>query len=1158
MALVTVSVERLHACSIGRRMGQSAATAMALLVGALPALAQSIDGSVAIENGDTVRVGTGETLDVAGTLDVGRISDGTLLIEDGGLVNSNGGASTVGTEAGARGTVMVTGPGSAWRNDGTLYIGYFGDGAMTIADGGTVSNTVAGIGGDMDATGSVSVIGQGSVWSIDGGLFVGVMGDGALTVADGGVVALSGDMRNVQVAALEGSTGTVNIGAAAGGTARAAGTLSADRLSLGQGTGTLVFNHTGNADGSAYMFAPAVTGIGTIEHLAGRTVLTGSNTADSRFGGTMNIRGGSVFIDGVFGDIVGSMAVINVLADVELAGSGTVAGNVNITSGGRLGFGSGQSLDVSNILSVGRGGSGTLLIEDGGAVNSDIGHVGGAAGASGAATITGVGSIWTNGELAVGASGSGTLLIEDGGLVNSNGGASTVGTEAGARGTVMVTGPGSAWRNDGTLYIGYFGDGAMTIADGGTVSNTVAGIGGDMDATGSVSVIGQGSVWSIDGGLFVGVMGDGALTVADGGVVALSGDMRNVQVAALEGSTGTVNIGAAAGGTARAAGTLSADRLSLGQGTGTLVFNHTGNADGSAYMFAPAVTGIGTIEHLAGRTVLTGSNTADSRFGGTMNIRGGSVFIDGVFGDTVGNMAAVKVSSGGILYGTGTIAGDLSLSAGGVLSGRQGQTLSVNGDLTFETNSRFEVEVTPGGADRELVAVSGMATISGGTVAHVGITGAYDPTATYTLLTATGGLGIGSAFDHVTSDFAFLDATIGYEANRVTLTLTRDGTGFADLATTPNQIAVASGLEGLGFGNALYDAVVQLDKATAITAYDQLSGEVHASAVTSLIEDGSPVRHRVNERIRAAFGDAAASAAPGLADGYEGPAPVPVDGDQPGLTIWSNSYGRWGSTDDDGNAAAADRSSGGFLIGADTLLADQLRLGVLAGSSQTGIDVGARASAAVVDSYTLAVYGGAQWQLAEGLLSLRGGLAWSWHDLETTRSVGFTGFADSLSAGYDARTFQSFGELGYEFETDFARFEPFINLAHIHVGTDGFVESGGAAALTGASGAYGVTFTTLGIRTETAIDLGQVGARLSGMLGWRQALGDTVPRSTLALTGSDAVTIAGSPISRDALALDAGLDLDLTSSASVGLFYQGVFSSSARDDVFTAWLDVRF
>ena len=178
MALVTVSVERLHACSIGRRMGQSAATAMALLVGALPALAQSIDGSVAIENGDTVRVGTGETLDVAGTLDVGRISDGTLLIEDGGLVNSNGGASTVGTEAGARGTVTVTGPGSAWRNDGTLYIGYFGDGAMTIADGGTVSNTVAGIGGDTDATGTVSVSGAGSAWSVDGGFFVGVMGDG--------------------------------------------------------------------------------------------------------------------------------------------------------------------------------------------------------------------------------------------------------------------------------------------------------------------------------------------------------------------------------------------------------------------------------------------------------------------------------------------------------------------------------------------------------------------------------------------------------------------------------------------------------------------------------------------------------------------------------------------------------------------------------------------------------------------------------------------------------------------------------------------------------------------------------------------------------------------------------------------------------------------
>ena len=72
------------------------------------------------------------------------------------------------------------------------------------------------------------------------------------------------------IATNAGSIGTLNIGAGAGNPAAAPGTLTAPSLAFGAGTGTLNFNHT-SAD---YVFAPAISGNGTVNVLAGTTTLT--------------------------------------------------------------------------------------------------------------------------------------------------------------------------------------------------------------------------------------------------------------------------------------------------------------------------------------------------------------------------------------------------------------------------------------------------------------------------------------------------------------------------------------------------------------------------------------------------------------------------------------------------------------------------------------------------------------------------------------------------------------------------------------------------------------------------------------------------------------------------------------------------------------------
>ena len=127
----------------------------------------------------------------------------------------------------------------------------------------------------------------------------------------------------------------------------------------------------------------------------------------------------------------------------------------------------------------------------------------------------------------------------------------------------------------------------------------------------------------------------------------------------------------------------------------------------------------------------------------------------------------------------------------------------------------------------------------------------------------------------------------------------------------------------MGSGNRLYDAVVRLpdDPALLHAGFDQLSGELHASAKTLLLQDSRYLRDAMSDRLReaadgarstpllAAAGKDAGALATGAQEGAYGPA------------SWIQGLGAWSRTDGDGNAAALKRSSGGFLMGLDAPLA---------------------------------------------------------------------------------------------------------------------------------------------------------------------------------------------------------------------------------------------
>lgn len=961
--------------------------------------------------------------------------------------------------------------------------------AFEIIDGST--QTVSG-----DGTGTLP-----NPWNVSGNLTVGNNTTGELTVQNGGTVDVTG---NASIAWNSGSTGTVTV----------------------DGSGSNV-----NADG---VLTVGVGGVGVLDVTSGASVTVGGeaiigddlSSSGSRItldsGSTMTVAGDLVIAS--IGDdalTVGGGAHLDTTSDTLVGVSGGASGEITVTGAGSLWTSAGW-LD----LGFGPYGEGTLTISDGGTVSGNVAAIGYAAGSQAAATVTGAGSSWTNSDtLFVGNEGSGTLVISDGGAVNDI--AAIVGAGPDAVGAATVTGPGSTWVNTGYFAVGASGDGTLTIKDSGTVTDKHGMIGLNDGSSGAVTVMGRGSSWRTDMELIVGYRGSGSLTIADGADVSAD----TLYLADLAGSEGTLNVGAAAGEDAIAAGALNTSQIVFGDGAGTVNFNHTD----TNYRFDTTMTGVGTINQLSGVTVLTGDS---SGFGGITNITGGALVVDGLLGGMID-------VSGGVLAGSGTVQ-DVHVAGGSLISpGDSIGTLHV-ANITIDADTTYMVELSD---IADLISASGTATLNGGGVFVWPYFGTAIGTR-YTILTAAGG--ITGTFGNVDSALSslFLSPELSYDSTHVYLTIAQT-TDFDSLAETPNQAAAARGAQSLGPG-ALYTPIAVLGNvADARTAFDAISGEIHASLKTGLANDSHFVRDAVNARIRAAFGGQTTADARVLAYGPGGPRIAPVTTDR--VVAWGSAYGGWGQTDSDGNAAALDRSASGFFLGADAPLGDSWRLGIMAGYGHASFDANARASSASDENYTLAAYSGARF----GALMLSFGAANTWHRIDTHRAIVFPGFAATENASYNARTTQIFGETGYTMHYRRTALEPFAGLAYVNLHTNGYDESGVAGVHAGGSDTN-TAFTTLGLRAAAKLPLWAMPLAARGMLGWRHAFGDVVPAAVHAFTGGAPFTVAGVPIARNAAVIEAGIDFAMTDKTRLGITYSGQFASGASENGVNAKLAIRF
>ena len=776
---------------------------------------------------------------------------------------------------------------------------------------------------------------------------------------------------------------------------------------------------------------------------------------------------------------------------------------------------------IFETLYVGATSTGELKIIEGGTVsNEDNSYIGNSDGSTGTVTVTGEGSSWDiTDTFYVGNNGTGTLTIADGGTV-SNEDNSYIGNSDGSTGTVTVTGEGSSWDITDTFYVGNNGTGTLTIADGGTVdSSSRTYIGNFQNATGTVSVTGEDSSWENTGDLFVGNSGTGTLTIAKGGEL----EATQVDVAFRDTSSGTLNIGAAAGDTAVAAGTLKASTVKFGDGTGKLVFNHTD----TDYTFAAAISGAGSVNVLSGTTKLTGSNN----YSGGTTISGGTLVVNGSTG-------AITLN-GGTLGGSGTV-GAVAVNSGGTFAPGNSIGTIAAGNTVFNAGSSYAVEVNADG-DSDLLNVTGTVTINDGATLKIapetkGKDGStYAKSTDYTIIKASSG--VTGTFGTVTDSFAFLDAEVSYDPNKVNLKLTRNNVALKDLATTSNQVATANAVDGLGSGSALYDAVVALEDDKVEAAYDSMSGEAHASAKSFLFQNDAAIAGNILGHMR----DTSAT----------GPAPAVTRGiPAPSRDTWGTVFGFQAKTEETTDAAEMKRSGGGALAGVNLMTSPDLQLGVTLGVSRSEYDITGRQSSGTANAAHLGIYGSTQ----RGPVNLRFGATYGYHKIKSERSVTVGATTNELSASYKAQSATLFAEASY----GVAQFEPFINASYTMLDTDGFTESGGASALTVDAASQDMVLATLGVRATHDIMFGPNYASLAWSVGWQHAAGDLVSQMDAAFDGSAKFRIEGVPIATNTAVITAGLNVDLGASTNIGFGYTGQFSKGAQRHTLLASLTKSF
>ena len=471
-------------------------------------------------------------------------------------------------------------------------------------------------------------------------------------------------------------------------------------LAIGRGNGTSNFLSTVTLYNSQVAASYASMGFdgGVVGNLARQALTLNGN---STFTLTGNV-GTSGFYVGESGGSDGSLYLNNTS---RITSAARILVGRNTGSTGSIYVGDSATLTVNNYLSVGLGGTGSLVVKSNAALAVSIDF-----------------------NVADLANSQGTVYIQDNAQVNLA--AIFVGRSANALGSVYQSGGtvNGAGIQLGVLGLGnwYQSGGTFNITNG-WVSIGNNGPAGTATSAGILTVAGGSfNQTTLGNGLMVGdVPGNsgtaGTLNIIDSGVVNVASTAAGLVVGNSLNCVGTVNLDG---------GLLTTTFVQTRNGgSGTFNFNGGTLRAGPGFKtnFMSSLTA--AYVRSGGAFIDTGSNTIaitqalldGSGNGGLTKLGIGTLALNGIStysGATVisngtlqvnGQLAAggVTVKSGAIISGTGLVGGSVTIQTGGTLApGVSVGTLTVNGNLTLAGNLLIELDKSLG-ASNDLVVVSG-------------------------------------------------------------------------------------------------------------------------------------------------------------------------------------------------------------------------------------------------------------------------------------------------------------------------------------------------------------------------------------------------------------------------------------------------------------------
>jgi len=1114
-----------------------AATALSML-GVSPALAQTATWSGGISadwftsgnwlagtepdntrdvvvNGTTAAEIAGGGTANAGNLRIGEGAEGTLSITEGSLQAYH---TTIGMDDGS-GKLSVVGPGSSFDSMTSITLGLDGTaskGELEILDGGTVSSNQGVIGNSAGAEGIVTIDGAGSNWSTriaGAGMLVGYGGKGTLTVSNGGSVNTNG----TSVGYWPGSDGKLVV-TGAGSSYTDEGDMYVGRG--GTGTGTVEIS-----DGAyVEIFNSLYAGYGA----KGTVTVDGTNTQLVTHGGVTVLDDGSFTVSGG--------------ATVE-SGGGYIDASAAAETATATVTGAGSSWIMSDQLIIALEGKGSLLVTDGGKVETTQISLGSRAGAVGTLTISDGGQLTTDYlMMAEEAGAKATLRLESGGQLNAqqvqryDG----TGTVAFDNGTLKLT------ADQFSLFSG-FQTGDVTLEDGGGTIDT-----GSYQVHMDPGLVGEGGFTKKGTGtlhLWGASTYAGATLISAGTVRARVADALSAASAYEVASGATLRLD---NGKAQTIGSLAgAGTVQLGtpqSGSSQLTFG----GNNTSTTFSGVLAGNGQlIKTGTGTLTLSGSNT----FTGAMTVSGGGLNVLGTL------LSNVEAQSGTRLGGSGSYGG-ITLGDGAVLAPGNSIGALTTGTLSLGAGSFYDVELKDGGntagVHNDVTHVTGTASIDAGATIRVlagngtddGST--YAPGLVYTIIdtTAPGKLTV-AGLPEIIDNFAYLNFTGSHDGQNFYLTSSMEAVSFCLENSTANQCAAGDALFDLGPGNAGFALFQGLSEAEAPAALDAISGEAHASLGNVLEQSFALLGQNLNRRTATGLAGAGAAAGP---LGYAAePGNIGIsaidDATTPGTARpWLGVLGSTGTLDGDGNAAEIGWSTGGLALGYE----NEIDLG--SGNAFGGVALGyqhgqgivsARNSETAFDTLQAAAYGG--W--SDGASSLLGTLSVGTAHVATDRTISIGGSTQVANADYWTEAANLGLEASYAFELGQGlSVAPLGTLNLGWLGQSGFTETGaGAFNLSSAATSNLAAAAGLGLSVNQQVVLEAGTLALEGRALYEASLTDTAEAQAFSFAGgATPFTISGAPTEASWVRVGAGLAYELDNGLALEASYDGRFSANGQ------------